>query len=74
MPNTLFIARTQGSELTENKRKEHIRIENKLGSDILTLAPYITAFLQVRAVVMALSSSQLGNKQISLNAQNHVAK
>ena len=66
--------RTQGPELTENKRKVQIRIENELESDVLTLAPYITTFLQVRTVVMALTSSQLGNKHISLNAQNQVAK
>ena len=66
--------RTQGPELTENKRKVQIRIENELESDILTLAPYITTFLQVRTVVMALTSSQLGNKQSYLNAQNQVTK
>ena len=40
----------------------------------MTLAQCIDAFLQVWTVVMAPLSSELGNKQSSLNAQNRVIK
>ena len=73
MLNSILIY-SKNTRTKANWEQDETTDQNKLGSDILILAPYITAFLQVQIIAMALSSSQLGNKQSSLIAQNQITK